>query len=69
MSRPVPLLASESTAAALLDLKPSEFRKLVVDGHLPRGREVAPGLLRWSVDELRRIASGEAARPHGGLDL
>jgi len=61
----VPILASEPTAAKLLDLKLAEFRSLVEAGVLPRGRELAPGVVRWVVDELRRIASGEAAE---GLD-
>jgi hypothetical protein len=55
-----PILATESTAAKLLDMKPAEFRRLVDDGHLPRGREIAPGLLRWNVEDLRRIVEGRA---------
>jgi hypothetical protein len=43
-----------------LDLKPVEFRALVEAGHLPRGREIAPGTVRWNVEDLRRIASGGA---------
>ena len=60
MSAPAPILASESTAARLLDMKPSEFRALVVAGHLPRPREIAPGVERWDVADLRRIGSGDA---------
>jgi hypothetical protein len=56
----VPVLASEATAARLLDMKPAEFRALVEAGHLPRGREIAPGIVRWNVEDLRRIASGGA---------
>lgn len=56
-----PIFAGEATAARLLDLKTEAFRDLVRAGHLPRGREIAPGVVRWAVDELRRIASGEAA--------
>ena len=55
-----PLFASEARAARLLDMKPAEFRALVEAGHLPRGREIAPGLVRWPVDDLRRIVAGEA---------
>jgi hypothetical protein len=69
MPKLAPLLASESTAAALLDLKPCEFRDLVTAGHLPAGREVAPGLRRWPVEELKRVGSGEAARPIQEFDL
>jgi hypothetical protein len=60
MTAHVPDLASEATAARLLDLKPVEFRALVEAGHLPRGREIAPGIVRWLVDDLRRIASSGA---------
>ena len=61
-----PILASEATAARLLDMKPAEFRALVEAGHLPRGREIAPGVPRWVTDDLRRIASGEAI--DGGIE-
>jgi hypothetical protein len=60
MASVAPILASEPTAAKLLDLKVNEFRALVKGGVLPKGREIAPGLVRWPVDDLRRIASGEA---------
>lgn len=60
MTNLAPIFASEASAARLLDMKPAEFRALVEAGHLPRGREIAPGVVRWSSDDLRRIASGEA---------
>lgn len=66
MPQPAPILASETSAARLLDLKPAEFRSLVEAGHLPRGREIAPGIVRWSTDDLRKIASGEAIE--GGIE-
>lgn len=56
-----PILASETSAAKLLDLKPAEFRALVQAGLLPRGREIAPGLVRWPVKDLENIANGNAA--------
>lgn len=62
-----PLFANEVTAAKLLDMKPGEFRSLVDAGHLPRGREIAPGVTRWPVDDLRRIASGDASEGMGGV--
>lgn len=62
-----PILASETSAAKLLDLKPDEFRRLVEAGHLPRPREIAPGLVRWSVDDLRRIVNGEAIEGMGDV--
>lgn len=64
---PDPIFATELTAARLLDMKPAEFRALVNAGHLPRGREIAPGMMRWPVDDLRRIASGEASEGMGDV--
>lgn len=64
-----PILASESTAARLLDLSLTEFRRLVREGLLPPGREIAPGVIRWDVETLRRIVTGERARPDTGFDL
>lgn len=68
-ARPTPIHASEPTAAALLDLPVKEFRALVNAGHLPRGQEIAPGVVRWPVDDLRRIVAGESARPKQEFDL
>lgn len=67
MATPAPLFADEKIAAALLSMKPSEFRTLVDAGHLPRGREIAPGFTRWDVEELRRIARGDATEGLGGV--
>ena len=38
-----------------------QFRALVRDGHLPDGREIAPGWKRWEADMLAKIVRGEAA--------
>ncbi len=65
MSIAAPIFASETTAAKLLDMRPTEFRALVDRGLLPKGREIAPGVVRWPVDDLRRIAGGEAV--DGGI--
>lgn len=62
-----PILATEATAAKLLDLKPEDFRRYVEAGHLPRGREIAPGLVRWPVEDLRRIAEGRAVDGMEGI--
>ncbi len=67
MSFSAPIFASETSAARLLDMKLVEFRALVEAGHLPRGREIAPGVVRWWIDDLRRIASGEAADGMGNV--
>jgi len=62
-----PILATETSAARLLDMKPAEFRALVEAGHLPRGREIAPGVLRWVTEDFHRIAHGDAADGMGGV--
>jgi hypothetical protein len=62
----VPLLASETRAAKLLDLSVSDFRALVEGGHLPRAKDLA-GFKRWDVEELRRIARGEAVEGLGDV--
>ena len=68
-SRPTPLHAADATAAALMDMKTADFLAHVNAGHLPSGKEIAPGVIRWDVDELRSIAKGELARPDQGLAL
>jgi hypothetical protein len=60
MANLTPILANEKTAAALLDMPVTEFRALVDGGHLPKGREIAPGVIRWEAEALRQIARGDA---------
>jgi len=59
MSRPTPIYASERTAAALLDMTPTEFRSLVERGALPSPFDLH-GFSRWRVADLEAIHSGEA---------
>ena len=55
-----PIMASETTAARLLDLRTNEFKALVDRGHLPPGHEIAPGVVRWDTEVLKRISVGGA---------
>lgn len=65
MTKHTPLFASETTAAKLLDMRPSEFRDLVEKGALP-----APARFhRWDVAELQAIMRGDAAKPKDEFDL
>ena len=65
MGRHTPLFATETTAAALLDMKPGQFRDLVKAGALP-----GPARLeRWDVAELQEIMRGKAHKPKDTLDL
>jgi hypothetical protein len=57
LGQAAPILASERTAARLLDMKPAEFRRLVDLGVLPQPH-VLGGLERWRVAELDPIRSG-----------
>ena len=67
MTAVTPIQANERTAARLLDVGVTEFRVLVEAGHLPKGLEIAPGLVRWPVDDLRRIAKGDAVEGMGDV--
>ena len=60
MGKPTPLFANDRNAAALLDMKPVEFRGLVDDGVLPKPTKIG-GFERWDVEQLQTIARGEAA--------
>lgn len=66
MSKLTPIFASEKAAAELLDMAPADFRDLVASGHLPRGREIAPGLVRWDAEQLRALGRGDAV--DGGIN-
>jgi hypothetical protein len=54
------IFATDRSAAALLDMKPSEFRGLVDDGVLPKPTKIGC-YERWDVEKLQTIARGEAA--------
>lgn len=63
-----PFMASETTAARLFDLDTRKFNKLVADGHFPQGVEIAPGVLRWDTEMLKKVASGGGADGWGQID-
>lgn len=60
MPAPTILFAGDKKAAALLDMKPAEFRGLVEDGVLPKPTKIG-GFERWDVEQLQSIARGDAA--------
>ncbi len=62
-----PLFAGDKKAAALLDLKPAEFRGLVDDGVLPKPTNIG-GYERWDIEQLQTIARGDAADGMADLD-
>ena len=62
-----PILASERSAAKLLDLKPADFRALVDKGVLPKPAQIGE-FERWDVEQLRAIASGDLASCAGVIE-
>lgn len=68
MANMQPIMVSEASAAKLMDMTRSQFQSLVAVGSLPRGREIAPGIIRWNVQELRRIASGDLVEGMGDVE-
>lgn len=60
MAKVDPIMVSDATAAKMLDLPLSTFQRLVGEGVLPRGREIAAGIIRHDVDNLRRAVKGHA---------
>lgn len=65
MGQVQPLFASASTAAKLLDMKPSEFQQLVDSGSLPGPVKH----YRWDVEQIRAIMRGEFVKPSEDFDL
>lgn len=61
MTKMTPLFAKARTAAQLFDMSEDEFVRLVENGHLPPAADIGGGIKRWDVEQLRKIAGGEAA--------
>lgn len=59
-SRLQTIAASERTAAKMLDMTATDFRRLVDAGSLPRPHRIG-GMERWRVADLEAIVSGKAA--------
>lgn len=55
------ILASDRTAAKLLDMTRAEFRSLVEAGALPPPVKLGNALQRWRVRDLEAIVTGDAA--------
>lgn len=68
MGSQAPMFASERSAAALLDMKPAEFRRLVSAGALPPPVRIG-ALERWNVAQIEAALRGDAARPDGEFEL
>jgi|AntRauTorcE11898_2_1112593.scaffolds.fasta_scaffold44129_2 predicted DNA-binding transcriptional regulator AlpA len=59
---PQPIAVRERTAAAMLDMSASEFRRLVDRGALPPPKKIG-GTTRWRVADLEAILVGLAGKP------
>lgn len=59
-----PIFATRRTAAALLDMSPLEFSRLLVRGDLPPPHVIGEHH-RWSVDELRDAIIGRPKKVKG----
>ena len=65
----MPLFAKERTAAKLLDMTPQEFRDLVQAGSLPAPMKIGKNHERWSIEDIKAIMNGTAARPQEDFEL
>ncbi len=65
---PQPIAVKETTAAAMLDMSASEFRRLVGHGALPPAKQIG-GTLRWRVADLDAILLGHAGKPKDDQDF
>ena len=63
-----PLAVKATTAAAMLDLPPAEFRRLVERGALPPPVRIGAHE-RWRVEQLNAIIRGDAAKPSEDFEL
>ncbi len=63
-----PLFVRSSTAAKMLDMQASEFRRLVARGALPPPVCIG-GHERWRVSQIEAILLGTAALPTEEFDL
>lgn len=63
-----PIAVKDTTAAAMLDMPPVQFRRLVQAGALPPPVRIG-GNERWQVAQLEAILRGDAAKPSEDFEL
>ncbi len=66
--RPQPIAVKETTAAAMLDMSASKFRRLVNCGALPPPKAIGE-TTRWRVADLEAILAGIAGKPGDNDDF
>lgn len=68
MGKLTPLAVKATTAAAMLDMPPAEFRRLVDRGALPPPVRIGSHE-RWHVAQIEAIIRGDAAKPSEDFEL
>lgn len=68
MTKHAPLAVKAQTAAAMLDMPPAEFMRLVGAGALPPPVKIGQHE-RWRVEQLSAIIRGDAAKPSEDFEL
>lgn len=68
MTKHTPLAVRAQTAAAMLDMPPKEFMRLVERGALPPPVRIGEHE-RWHVAQIEAIIRGNAAKPEEGFEL
>lgn len=68
MTRHEPLAVKAQTAAAMMDMPPAEFLRLVGAGALPPPVKIGQHE-RWRVEQLNAIIRGDAAKPSEDFEL
>jgi predicted DNA-binding transcriptional regulator AlpA len=54
------IAVTEKTAAKMMDMAPTEFRRLVRSGSLPLPVKITGKLERWRVSDLESVLNGSA---------
>lgn len=60
MGRIAPIAVAERTAARMMDMTPSDFRRLVQAGALPPPVRLQGDFERWRVADLEAVLNGDA---------
>ncbi|WWT39556.1 hypothetical protein [Microcystis phage Mae-JY02] len=68
MTKHAPLAVKATTAAAMLDMPPAEFKRLVERGALPPPVRIGAHE-RWHVAQIEAIIRGDAAKPSEDFEL
>lgn len=65
----IQLAVRDTSAARMLDMSATDFRRLVQRGVFPPPVRLESGLERWRVSDIEAILSGKAAFPDEDIEL